>query len=58
MRKMNGGELMFKKHAPEDYPMRIGKSLASSLAGFIAGFIAGSVGWIAIIYMLSPLCKR
>lgn len=41
-----------------EYPVKIGKSLASSLSGFIAGFVVGTIGWAAIIYMLEPFCER
>jgi dolichol kinase len=56
--KRKGSELIYKGDDIGDYPVRVGKSLASSLAGFIAGFVVGTIGWAAIIYMLVPFCKR
>jgi len=45
-------------HKGDDYPVKIGKSIASSLSGFIAGFVVATIGWAAIIYMLQPFCEK
>lgn len=58
MKNKRRNELVDECHKGDDYPVKIGKSIASSLSGFIAGFVAATIGWAAIVYMLEPFCSK